>query len=145
MADEEVYTRSHLVLTQVNHDATENEILEEASEVVKRNFSKVYPQSEMISILPIQTISDEMNPSHRRNLSVFSTAFTATELPPRRDLNGDTDIVLIDLKGDRKDYDFTLGYYDHNLKEWMDDSIQQAITDTHRMRWMYLPLAKYEK
>lgn len=78
--------------------------------------------------------------------TVFNIAFTMDQFPPKNDPEfGDSDVVLIDETGERKF--FTLGYYDYDDNEWVDETISEVIDSErlHKMRWMYLPLAKYDK
>ena len=52
------YTRNHLVLTEVPHDATQNDLSERACKVVLNNFKEWYPESKIESVVPVPTISD---------------------------------------------------------------------------------------
>jgi len=141
---DDTYTRQHLVAAYVAHDATENDVLERTTNIVKSRFKDLYPESELISITPIPTMT--MTPitttvDKTQKVPVLNVAFTADQLPPRNE-SGESDQVLIDLEGDRTE--FIIGCYDFISKEWVQDNGNGIIIDDH-MRWMYLPLAKYDK
>lgn len=68
-------------------------------------------------------------------------AYSADELPKRDAESGDSDMVLIDLEGDREE--FIIGYYDFIEKDWFGTDGDGILVDKS-MRWMYLPLAKYD-
>lgn len=72
---------------------------------------------------------------------MFDQAFTMDIFPKKDGDSGESDRVLIDLEGDRTE--FIIGYYDFIEKDWWDDNGGGIIVDEN-MRWMYLPLAKYD-
>lgn len=76
---------------------------------------------------------------------LFQGAFNAYTHPDKPKDSNDSDIVLIDLKGNRDQEDFTLGFYDYEESKWVDSETSDYIENTDLLRWMPLPLAKYDK
>jgi hypothetical protein len=69
-------------------------------------------------------------------------AFDANTPPPKEEGEDYSVDVLVDLNGNREH--FIIGHYDYQEKKWYfhgDDSVLEL----EHMRWMYLPLAKYDK
>lgn len=139
------YTRQHLVAADVANDATENEILHRTTDIVNSRFKDYYPQSELISIVPIPTMTPITTQIQVKGHAIFSEAFTSDQLPPMQIDSSDSDMVLVDETGERKF--FNIWFYDHFNKNWIEASSGVEVEEEtlKKMRWMHLPLAKYDK
>lgn len=72
--------------------------------------------------------------------------FTCKTKPHRNEDQAErrTDYVLIDLKGNREEQDYHIGYYSYDRRHWMYISGAYLGEKPRLMRWQYLPLAKYD-
>jgi len=72
----------------------------------------------------------------------FTQAFDAKTLPQHNGKEGYSDDVLIDVDGNRKT--FVIGWYDFDENKWEVPYFLKTSIDLKHMKWMYLPLAKYD-
>jgi hypothetical protein len=58
-----------------------------------------------------------------------------------------SDLVLIDLDGDRKNFVTGTWHFDHAGREgwWRIEEFYKSSLDLDNMRWSYMPLKRYEK
>lgn len=73
----------------------------------------------------------------------FGLAYTSVNIPERYPNKKISDCVLIDLEGNRTE--FIIGHYDFPNENWTETATGDNILVDENMRWMYLPLAKYDK
>lgn len=81
-------------------------------------------------------------------ITMFNQAFLMTEFPhPQKGMEECSDDVIVDTDGLRANTSFIIAHYDFANKCWVSHNhgINLHNCDLSNMRWMYLPMAHYEK
>jgi len=153
---DQVYQEKRLVLVEIGPRDTAQWMLDKSVALIENWFPVHYPQSKLLSVIAHETISENNDPIPMtiprittqipaKEPAVFNAAFTSDQLPPKQPGSSDSDMVLVDETGAREF--FNIWFYDHFNKNWIEASSGVEVEEEtlKTMRWMYLPLAKYDK
>jgi len=124
------FTEQRLVVIDSDKHNTSDEDRELASEVFKGWFGKQYPESELLSVIPHETVKHY----------VYNDRWSDFNTPPRKNPEDDeiSVNVIININGEGEFFD--TGWYDYNDKKWVNcnrDFDRAIEMNPEKQRWSY--------